>query len=140
MAGDIPPLNVPLFRQLFPYFKDPEQFSDPFLESCYDASLWHLEWQRGTRPMMLMTAHIAYLSVNAGAGKANGMVQASTVGKVQVQLVAPPVKSQWQWWLGLTPYGQELLAILASMAVGGFLFGGRPEGRAFRKVGGVWKP
>jgi hypothetical protein len=66
-------------------------------------------------------------------------VSGASVDKVSVTLTPPPVKSQWQWWMSLTPRGAQLLALLKSKAAGGLYVGGLPAERAaFRKAGGVF--
>ena len=85
----------------------------------------------------LMTAHLVTLADMVSAGESPGIETAATVDKVSVTMAPPPVKSQWQYWLSLTGYGQQLLSLLKAKSVGGFYVGGLPERSAFRKVGGV---
>lgn len=80
----------------------------------------------------LMTAHLAALGIQAAAGETTGLLQSATIDKVSVSLTPPPNKNQWQWWLNQTPYGQQLLALLAVASVGGYYFGGNPVLPAFR--------
>lgn len=84
----------------------------------------------------LMTAHLVSLADMVAAGTTPAIESGATVDKVAVTMTPPPVKSQWQYWLSLTGYGQMLLALLQSVAVGGLYIGGNPERAAFRKVGG----
>lgn len=84
----------------------------------------------------LMTAHLVTLADMIAAGTTPAIESGATVDKVAVTMTPPPVKSQWQYWLSLTGYGQMLLALLQSVAVGGLYIGGNPERAAFRKVGG----
>lgn len=86
----------------------------------------------------LMTAHLAALSQMVAAGQVPGYITNSTIDKISVTIQAPPAQNQWQWWLNLTPYGQQLLALLQLASVGGFSYGGLPEGQAFRKVYGIF--
>lgn len=68
------------------------------------------------------------------------MVNSATEGSVSVGMTPPPAKNMWQWWLATTPYGVQLMALLQSLTVGGFIVGGAPELGAFRRVGGVFYP
>jgi hypothetical protein len=86
----------------------------------------------------LMTAHLTALSVIIAGGQVPGLVQTATIDKVNVSLTPPPLKTQYQWWLSLTPYGQQLFALLQVSSVGGYWIGGLPEVAAFRKTGGVF--
>lgn len=67
-----------------------------------------------------------------------GYETSATIDKVSVTMLAPPAADMWEWWLAQTPYGQALLALLKTLAVGGISVGGLPERNAFRKVGGVF--
>jgi hypothetical protein len=85
-----------------------------------------------------MTAHLLLLNTWIAANEVPGLVQQAQVDLIHLSLTAAPVKSQWNWWLSLTGYGQELLALLAGKGAGGMYIGGLPESSAFRKVGGVF--
>lgn len=142
--------NVAEFRAAFPAFSDETKFPDATLQGYFDSACLFIDpntsacWYFGLkeaakkRALYLMTAHLAQLSTIIAGGQTPGQVQGSTIDKVSVTLTPPPQQNQWQWWLGLTAYGQQLLAILQVKAAGGFYIGGRPELAAFRKVGGVF--
>ncbi|MNJ79317.1 hypothetical protein D3C77_772930 [compost metagenome] len=44
----------------------------------------------------------------------------------------------WSYWLGMTPYGMQLMALLKVCTGGGLYVGGLPERAAFRSVGGIF--
>lgn len=71
-----------------------------------------------------MTAHLVFISGLVSAGQVPGLMQNATIDKVTIALTPPPLKSQWQWWLSLSPYGQQLLAQLQGASVGGFFVSG----------------
>lgn len=79
----------------------------------------------------LMTAHLIYISNLIAAGTVPYLMQNSTIDKVSVGLTPPPLKNQFQWWLSVSPYGQQLLALLQVNSVGGFYIGGSPQRNAF---------
>lgn len=142
--------NVAAFRDAFPAFANPAVYSDESLQAQFDAACSFISpetsanWYVGlndavkTRALYLMTAHLVQLSAAMLAGQTPGQVQSSGIDKISVSMTPPPQRNQWQWWLGLTGYGQQLFALLQVKSAGGFYVGGRPELAAFRKVGGVF--
>jgi hypothetical protein len=94
--------------------------------------------------LYLCTAHIGAMMDAATRGQPLAMLTAATVSKVSVTAKAPPIgdHSMFQYWLALTPYGVQILAMLSTLAAGGFYFGGSPERAAYRDLagnfGGVW--
>ena len=68
-----------------------------------------------------------------------GIITEATVDKVDVKLEPPPLPNQWQFWLGTTIYGQQLLALLQGKSVGGTYYGGPPVLAAFN-TGGFYGP
>lgn len=144
-------LDIPAFRALFPQFASATDFPDALITAQWGLATAYISAdtygcmpvEARTYALQLMTAHLLALGViiaNGGTytGTA-GLVTASKVGDVQVTLAQPPYgTSQWRYWLSLTPYGLQLLALLDAQAVGGFYVGGLPERSAFRKVGGVF--
>lgn len=142
--------DVAAFRAAFPAFASEAVYSDESLQIQFDAACSFISpetstnWYIGlkdavkTRALYLMTAHLVQLSTGMVAGQTPGQVQSSGIDKISVSMTPPPQRNQWQWWLGLTGYGQQLFALLQLKASGGFYVGGLPELRAFRKVGGVF--
>lgn len=137
--------NVATFRTQFPAFASETTFSDATLTgyfnsaSCYVSTTDYgcLNSDCRERALLLMTAHLCLLSQQNTKGQVTGVVTSASVGGVSVSLTPPPFGSnQWSWWLSSTPYGQEFQALLRQAAIGGLYIGGRPERRAFRKVGG----
>lgn len=88
----------------------------------------------------LMCAHQAYINALVASGQTSVVVTGSSIDKVSVSLLAPPVKDGYQFWLQTSPYGQQLAALLRAQFAGGFYSAvGLPERRAFRKVGGSFR-
>lgn len=141
-------LNIPEFRAIFSAFKDPVEFPDVQIETYWGLAESYIGAEDGLllsgpplqSALNFMTAHLLFLMTNAGSspGGGSGVVTGQAVDKVSVQFAAPPAKDGWQFWLSQSPYGQQLWALLKSKSAGGFYFGGRPEQRAFRKVGGLF--
>ena len=122
--------NVTTFRAQFPAFFN--------VATCYvsDADYGRLTGDCRLYALTAMTAHLAAISDLAAAGNTPAFVTSSTIGSVSVSVQPPPNTDQWEWWMNLTPYGQQLLALLTQAGVGGFLVGGSPERSPFRQVGG----
>ena len=143
-------LDIPAIRALFPQFADTAAFPDALIAAQWGLACVYVSpevWgdlveQPRTYVLQLMTAHLLALGVIIARGNYSGqpgVVLNSKVGDVQVGLAQPPYgTSPWRYWLMLTPYGQQLLALLDTLAVGGQYVGGLPERAAFRQVGGVF--
>ena len=135
-----------LFRKQIPKYADTAKYPDDLIEIHWDMATYMVSSEdygcmaglNRAYGINLLTAHLMDLSANAVRGKSGGFVSSSTIDKVIVQKLAPPVSSSFDWWLMSSPYGQTLMALLEVSSVGGFAIGGLPEGSAFRKVGGVF--
>jgi hypothetical protein len=128
--------NVTLFRTQFAQFASDVLYPDATLQTYWDMATNYVTNKapqglglclpQQTLALNLMTAHLAALMTLIASGQSSGVVQGATIDKVSVQLQPPPVVDQWQWWLNQTPYGQQLIALLSVVGVGGFYFGGYP--------------
>jgi hypothetical protein len=141
--------DVTRFRALFPAFASVTKYPDSVLEIYWGMACEYISNDPSCNPvplsvasrtfsLSLMTAHFAALNDQIASGQTPGQIQSSTIDKISVSLTPPPQKNQWQWWLGLTPYGQQLLALLQVKSAGGFYLGALPETAAFRRVGGIF--
>lgn len=140
--------DPPAFRVQCPEFSDPLIYPDVQLQVYWDLATAYIDpndscLASGSRLQIMlnwMTAHLKKLSliIAKNPNKTPGLVQSATIDKVTVSLTPPPLKSQFQWWLSLTPYGQDLFALIQRMTAGGYYFGGLPEGKGFQKIGGVF--
>ncbi len=139
-------LDIATFRSLFPAYSNVTSYPDATITMNWDTSTLYISaedygWLAGAqreRSIYLMTAHITALSDIIASGQNPSLVSGSSIDKVSVTLVPPPIKNQFHWWLSLTPYGAQLLALLKLSAVGGMYVGGNSERSAFRKVGGIF--
>lgn len=133
-------LDVPTFRVTYPAFANATSFPDDTLLSYFDTSGYYianenygyLAGDARYKALTLMTAHLAAISVMIASGQTPGLVQSSGVDKISVSLTPPPVDTQFQWWLCLTPYGQQLHALLSVNSAGGFFVGGGDTRNGFR--------
>lgn len=139
-------LDIPLFRQQIPAYASPTAYPDAIITVYWGVATEFVDKEdfgclNGTTrafAINLATAHLISLSARAAKGKQGGFVVSSSIDKVSVQRLAPQVNSSFDWWLVQSPYGQQLLALLDVVSVGGFSVGGLPETRAFRKTGGLF--
>ena len=135
-----------LFTQQCPAYKD-AGLTQALMQSYWNIAINYvsnvgnfgsLQGDSRQYALNLMVAHLTYLSGLIAAGQVPGLMQNATIDKVTVGLTPPPLKNQFQWWLSLTPYGQQLLALLQVNSVGGFYIGGSPVRASFGYGRGIW--
>lgn len=124
-----------LFIAQFPAYSNPTTYPEVTLQMYWDIATNYvsdntvcavLNEASQQYAINLMTAHIAYLNGLITSGQVPGLVQNATIDKITVGLTPPPLPNQFSWWLNLTPYGQQLYALLQVSSVGGFYIGGSP--------------
>lgn len=138
--------DIPAFRLAYPAFANSVTYSDATLTAYWDSAACYISnedygYLNGLcrlKALNLMTAHLAAIATLIASSKTPGLVQAATIDKISVTLTPPPLANQWQWWLSLTPYGQQLFALLQVQLAGGYYIGGGFEVGAFRKGGGIF--
>ncbi len=136
-------LDIAAFRVAIPQYADETTYPDSIITNrwaeatCYisDSSYGRLSITCRTLAIQYMTAHLINLSDLIDSGAAPGQVVSAGEDGVSVSLTPPPNRNQWQWWLGLTPWGQRLNSLLANAYVGGLYIGGSRERTGFRKIG-----
>jgi hypothetical protein len=127
------------FRLLYPQFA--AQTDEQLLAMATEAQCFLADTgcNCSSQMLMLMVAHLLTLAAQARTGGVSGQVTSATIDKVSVSVAPPPGGDDaWAYWLGLTPYGLQLLALLKRCTAGGFYVGGLPERAAFRAVGGLF--
>ncbi len=137
--------NVVNFRTQFPEFQCVPPIAEVTLQAYFDTACLYINnprycrfgmtFAQRTQALYLMTAHLAKIANMISQNQTPGVMTSATVDKVSVTLQPPELPNQWQYWLQSTPYGQQLLALLQVLSVGGFYAGGRPELLAFRRPG-----
>lgn len=119
--------NEPSFRLQYPAFADSATYPTQTLEAYFEqASCWiankNYGWLNGCCNLLslnLLTAHLASLATQIAAGQTPGIETQATIDKVSVTMMTPPYDTPFQYWLGQSPYGQQLLSILYVKGVGG---------------------
>jgi hypothetical protein len=138
--------DIPAFRVSFPAFADETAFPDSMLNAYWDTATCYistddygvLHGECRYKAITLMVAHLLAISVLVKEGQTPAMMQSAGIDKINISVTPPPLPNQWHWWMNLTPYGQQLLALLQVKSVGGFYIGGLPERAGFRKIGGLF--
>ena len=137
--------NYAQFIALFPAYADPTAYPEATLQAFWNSAISYISDNANCGSLTgddrqlainLMTAHLVYISGLIAAGQVPGLMQNATIDKVTVGLTPPPIPNQFQWWLNVSPYGQQLLALLQAHSVGGYYIGGSPVLAGFR-FGGV---
>lgn len=127
-------LTVGEFRADFPEFADTVKYTDQSLSGFIDQATCYISTSNIYGPLRdksrklgieLMTAHLQTLQDRILSGQsATGQVASTSIDSISVSLVAPPNRTMFQYWLGLTPYGLRYWALLTAQAPAGFYFGG----------------
>ena len=141
-------LNISNFRAnpIFAQFSNETTFPDVYLTSLWDVGSVYIstdesgpltESQREFA-LQLMLAHIAFIQLKIADGSDFSVMTSGSEGSVSVGIAPPPSDDGFSWWLSATPYGKMLAALLQASAAAGFVYGGRPERSAFRKVYGAF--
>jgi hypothetical protein len=128
--------DLPTFRALYPQFAGVSESA--VLTASGQAACYIDNTCADDCAIYLMVAHLLQLAANAAAGTPGGQITTATIDKVSVTVAQAPGTDSYRYWLNSTPYGQQLLALLARCAVGGAYVGGLPERAAFRSVGGMF--
>lgn len=147
------------FRALFTVFSNTTQYPEAQISmfwgvatdyiSTYDSCFNILNGNSLQLALDSLCAHILTLftkdqtNVDDGEepGQPGAIETSASVGSVSVSTLPPPVQDDaWRYWLNLTSYGQNLLALLSMKAVGGIYVGGNATGErtGFRKAGGTF--
>jgi hypothetical protein len=138
--------NYPLFQEQCPAFaSSPSEatlevyygMAQTYANNGYDSWCGGFNGAALDMVLNLLTAHIAQIQAQIAEGMDSVIVTGSTIDKVTVSLLAPPVKNMFQYWLATTPYGKQVLALARARFAGGFYAAvGLHERHGFRKVGG----
>lgn len=109
------------FIKWFPYFDG--KATQESVNSSYAGASSFISTELGNinlpkdlqiRGVYLATAHGLFLSLNPDLAS-QGKVSNATEGSVSAGFVQPQYKNWLEYWLSLSPYGLELLAILAQV-------------------------
>lgn len=138
-------LDIAQFRVRFPAYTNVTTYPDATIQATWDVAILYinnvtndcLNEDKLTYALELLTAHLLFLQTSINSGGSVGVISNATIDKVSVAISVPQSNGSLNYWLNQSPYGQQLLALLRTCAVGGFYIGGRNETGAFRRVGGT---
>lgn len=128
MAGAYP-FNEKLFRDTIRAFASNNDYPTPMLEAYYDAAGYYVAnnsfgplGRANATPfaLNLMTAHLIQIGKQVAEGSDSGITISATIDKISTTMQEMQLPNQWQYWLGSTEYGRQLLALLQVKSVGGF--------------------
>lgn len=132
-------LSIAEFRQRFPAFSDTTKYSDSLIQSQMDIAKLYISPEPNCmvkddileQLIYLMTAHLLVLNNQLTSGSSSsvggGQIASASVGGVSVSKAIPKNKTELDYWLNLTPYGMQLLALLSMLTGIGFYIGGQRE-------------
>jgi hypothetical protein len=135
------------FVAQIPAYSNPTTYPEATIQAFWNTAIYYvtnvnncggLTNDQRVYAINLMTAHLMYISGLIAGGQVPGLMQSATIDKVNVSLTPPPLRNQWQWWLSVSPYGQQLMGLLQVNSVGGY-YTGSPYGglQGFKPVRGL---
>lgn len=142
--------NYATFQEQIPLYADPTKYPEDEVQIYWNTATFYVtnigncgtvQGDKRQYAINLMAAHLIYLAGLAASGQVPGLMQDATIDKVHVALTPPPLSNQWQWWMSLSPYGQQLFALLQVNSVGGYYIGGAPVLSGFyaSPTAGLWR-
>lgn len=133
--ADVIIITVNDFRSAMPAFSNTTKYPDATIELFIGQSYNYISNKNcgslrdnaRKYALELMAAHLLTINdkITSGNVSAGGRITSASIDKISVSLEAPQSKNDWNYWLSLTPYGQALLALLASKAPIGIYSGGK---------------
>lgn len=132
---DVIAITPEQFRSAMPAFADATKYSDEQIDAFVEKAGFYISTKySGTCPckcrvyaIELMAGHLLKLNdlILSGDNSAGGRITSASIDKISVSLDAPQTKNAYEYWLSLTPYGQQLYALLMSKAPAGIYSGGK---------------
>lgn len=132
-----------LFQQQCPIYNNPIKYPSVFVEQFWNVAIFYvsnyawwgsIQGDKRAYAINLMTGHLIWLYNLALQGQVPGLMNSAHIDKIDVSLVAPPLRNQWQYFCSLSPYGQQLLALAQVNTATGFSVGGSPVRASFGVV------
>jgi hypothetical protein len=125
--------NYAAFIAQIPQYSDSGTYPESLLQAYWNGAINYVSpianfgAIQGTQrqyALNLMTAHLIFYANQIAAQQVPALMQNATIDKVSIGVTPPPLPNQWQWFLDISPYGQQLLAMLQVNSVGGFYVAG----------------
>ncbi len=134
-------LDIAKFRERFTAFSDETLFPDALITTTFDTATIYVSDETSDcfpekkleLAIYQMMAHLLTVQDAVNNGGQTGTVLSSSIGAVSITIAAPKNSDEFEFWLNQTPYGQQFLALLNTVCVGGFYFGGDAPRTAYRE-------
>ena len=129
--------NYASFIAQCPAYSDPVAYPESTLQQYWNGAINYVsnisnfgDIQGPSRAyaLNLMTAHLVFYAGLIAAQQVPALMQTAAIDKVSIGVTPPPLPNQWQWFLDISPYGQQLLALLQVNSVGGHYIAGSHGG------------
>lgn len=132
-------LSIAEFRERFVAFRNATKYTDSYIQSQMNIAKLYISPEENCmvkddlikQLIYLMTAHLMAinnsLESGSGSGVGGGQIASASVGGVSVSKAIPNNRTELDYWLNLTPYGMQLLALLSMLTGIGFYMGGQRE-------------
>ena len=135
-------LNIATFREVYPAFSDDTKYPDSVITQGFTKATIFFKNETNCliddsqleTILYLMTAHLLQVQANVTNGNTSGVVTSASIDKISVSIASPKNADNFEYFLNQTIYGQELLALLGMLIVGGLYIGGSYETMAFKKA------
>lgn len=138
-----------LFRAQYPLFSNTTTYPDSVLQMNFDLATCYISpvicGNLGAcrqSALYALTAHITGLNdvINKRGTKAQTFIlQGASIDKIQIQTTPQPGLNGFTYWLGQTPWGIQVRAMLSARSVGGYYIGGSPQRGAPILTGTIWR-
>lgn len=132
-------LSIAEFREQFVAFRNTTEYTDSYIQGQMNIAKLYISPEQNCmvkddtikQLIYLMTAHLMAInnSLKSGSGSSvgGGQIASASVGGVSVSKAIPNNRTELDYWLNLTPYGMQLLALLSMLTGIGFYMGGQRE-------------
>lgn len=132
-------LDITSFRTRFIAFANETKYPDATITATWDTATIYVsdatndcfDEKKLELALQQMTAHLLFIQDIISTGGTSGTVTSSSIGSVSVTVTAPKNNDEFEFWLNQSPYGQQLLALLNTICVGGFYIGGNSPRLAY---------
>lgn len=118
------------FRLIFKQFKDKTKFPDPVIKHELSIANCFLgepsDDYCSITKTNLFVAHLLAIREMIESGQKTCLVATSSVDAVSISLAQPPINTDFKYWLSVTSFGLQLLAMLEAESIGGIYVGGSP--------------
>jgi hypothetical protein len=132
ISAPVVTFNYEVFQVQIPEYSNTELYPETSVDTFWDlgsnyisqVNYGSLKYSSRVFALNLMCAHLIYLNDLIAAGQKPFISNEATIDKISVGLVPPPIPNQFQFWLGTSPRGMQLMPLLEVSSVGGFVVGG----------------